>query len=153
VILDTLSNASRYGALHGGFARAFDFLRRADREELPPGRHEVDGAHLYASIGRDEGRGRGNARLEAHRKYIDIQFVVSGEEVIGWEDLKTARARALGYDAGKDIEFYAGAPRLWIPVPPGTFAIFFPEDAHAPLAGAGPVHKIVMKVAVTPRSA
>ncbi|OQW96333.1 MAG: hypothetical protein BWK77_05230 [Verrucomicrobia bacterium A1] len=143
MILDALSNA----AMHTGFAEAFDFLRRAGLENLPPGRHEVRGAQLYASIGRDEGRGRDGARLETHRKYVDIQYVVSGEEVIGWSDLASCRASGLGYDEGRDIEFHTGAPRIWFPVPPGLFAVFFPEDAHAPLAGTGPVHKVVMKVA------
>jgi biofilm protein TabA len=148
MILDTLSNAPRHAAVHTGFAEAFAFLRRPDLADLPAGRQEVNGAQLYASIGRDQGRGRDGARLETHRKYIDIQYVVTGEEVIGWSDLASCRATGLGYDDARDIEFHTGAPRIWFPVPPGSFAIFFPGDAHAPLAGAGPVHKVVMKVAV-----
>jgi biofilm protein TabA len=148
MILHTLTNASRYAAAHAGFAEAFAFLRRPDVAAMPPGRHEVDGAQLYASIGRDDGRGRDRARLETHRKYIDIQYVVAGDEVIGWSDLASCRAAGLGYDETRDIEFHDGSPRIWFPVPPGSFAIFFPEDAPAPLAGTGPVHKVVMKVAL-----
>jgi biofilm protein TabA len=147
MIFDTLSNAARHVALHPGFTEAFDFLRRPDLATLSSGRHEVDGPSLYASIGRDEGRGRNGARLETHRKYVDIQYVVSGDEVIGWSDLAACQATGLGYDEARDIEFYTAQSTTWVPVPPGSFAIFFPTDAHAPLAGRGPVHKVVMKVA------
>ncbi|MFH0953756.1 MAG: YhcH/YjgK/YiaL family protein, partial [Verrucomicrobiota bacterium] len=129
------------------FARAFSFLRQAGVADLPPGRHEVDSDRVYAVVGKDTGRGRQGARLEAHRKYIDIQFVVAGHEVIGWEDLRNCRSRRRGYDREKDIEFFTGEPARWVTVPPGSLAIFFPEDAHAPLAGEGPVHKVVVKVA------
>jgi YhcH/YjgK/YiaL family protein len=51
------------------------------------------------------------------------------------------------YDPGRDIEFFTDRPDVWIPVKPGQFVVFFPEDAHAPLVGAGEIHKIVVKVA------
>ena len=148
MILDDLKNADRHAGLHPDFAAAFDFLKRADIGTLPAGRCDVLGKRVFAIVGKDEGKGREKARLEAHRKYIDIQFVVSGEEWIGWRDLAACRESGLGYSAEKEIEFYTAAPTKWFRVPPGSFAIFFPEDAHAPLAGEGPVHKVVVKVAV-----
>jgi YhcH/YjgK/YiaL family protein len=148
MILDTVENSNRYVALNPDFAAAFDFLKNPDVATLSAGRCEVLGKRVFAIVGKDEGKGRENARLEAHRKYIDIQYVVSGDEWIGWRDLKTCRESGLGYSAEKEIEFYTAAPESWFQVPAGSFAIFFPEDAHAPLAGVGPVHKVVMKVAV-----
>jgi YhcH/YjgK/YiaL family protein len=148
MILDALTNADRHAGLHPGFAAAFDFLRRADIAALPVGRREVLEGRVFAIVGKDQGKGRANDRLEAHRKYIDIQFVVSGDEWIGWQDLAACGETGLGYSAEKEIEFYTAAPAKWFRVQPGSFAIFFPEDAHAPLAGEGPVHKVVMKVAV-----
>ena len=148
MILDTLKNADRYAGLHPEFAEAFAFLKRPGLQELPAGRCEVLGKRVFAIVGKDDGKGRENARLEAHRKYIDIQYVISGDEWIGWRDLAACRDTGLGYDEQKEIEFYTAAPVKWFRVPPGSFAIFFPEDAHAPLAGEGPVHKVVMKVAV-----
>ena len=56
--------------------------------------------------------------------------------------------KSLGYDAGKDVEFYEAKPSLWIPVPSGIFTVFFPEDAHAPMAGTEAMLKMVVKVAV-----
>lgn len=148
MILDSLKNSARYITLQQDFAAAFDFLKRPDIAALPVGRCEVLGRRVFAIVGKDKGKGRENARLEAHRKYIDIQFVISGDEWIGWRDLKTCRESGLGYSAEKEIQFYTAAPEKWFRVPPKSFAIFFPEDAHAPLAGKGPVHKVVMKVAV-----
>ena len=148
MILDTLKNVARHVALHPDFSAAFEFLGNPAVAAIPVGRCEVLGGRVFAIVGKDEGKGREKARLEAHRKYIDIQFVVSGDEWIGWRDLKTCRETGLGYTAEKEIEFYTAAPVKWFRVPPGSFAIFFPEDAHAPLAGDGPVHKVVMKVAV-----
>ena len=148
MILDRLESADRYAALHPLFAAGFAFLRGRTWEGQPDGRVELDGARMYALPSRDRGRGRTGAKLETHRKYIDIQFVAEGDEWMGWEALEACRSTGLGYDGGRDIEFYTGAPRIWIPVPPGHFTIFFPEDAHAPLAGDGPVRKIVVKVRV-----
>jgi biofilm protein TabA len=148
MILDRLTNADRHVAAHDGFARAWAFLRQDGVNNLPAGRHEVDGERVYAVVSEDRGRGPGSAKLESHRKYIDIQFVVSGRELIGWRDLSRDRSGGLGYDADRDIEFFAGSPETWFVVPPGSFVVLFPDDAHAPLAGEGPVRKIVMKVAV-----
>lgn len=148
MITDALANAERYFGLHPGFEAAFAFLRRPGIARLVVGRHEVAGARLCASVGRDQGRGRRGARLEAHRRYIDIQFTVEGAERIGWSELASCRAGSQGYDAERDLEFFEGKPARWIDVPPGHFAVFFPEDAHAPLAGRGAVHKVVVKVAV-----
>ena len=148
MILDTLDHAGRYAALHPGFAMAFEFLRKQDLASWPAGRSEVNGAQICVLISKDRGRGLNGAKLEAHRKYIDIQYVVSGNELIGWRNLATCQTTGQGYNEDKDIEFFTARPNVWIRVPPDSLAIFFPEDAHAPLAGDGRVHKIVLKVAI-----
>jgi YhcH/YjgK/YiaL family protein len=148
MILDLLENAERYAGAHPAFAAAFAFLRRADLATLPVGRIELDGDRLFALVQRPEGRGHAGARLEAHRKYADIQFVLAGHEEYGWRARADAPAVAEPYVDGKDLEFFAGAPAVWLPAPAGSFAVFFPEDLHAPLAGAGALHKVVIKVRV-----
>lgn len=147
MILDTLDQADRYASLHPGFAPGFAFLREAPLAELQPGRHEIDGERVFAIVATDEGRGRDGARLEAHRRYIDIQLVVEGNEVIGWSELTCCTNVESPYDAEKDIVFFRDRPATWMDLAPGHFCIFFPEDAHAPLAGQGLVRKIVVKVA------
>jgi YhcH/YjgK/YiaL family protein len=147
VVLDTLVQSGRYAGLHPSFARAFAFLRTADLASLPPGRHDIDGDRMYVSIDHVEGRGRDGARLEAHRRHIDIQLTIEGEEEIGWLPLGGC-GRAGAFDTDRDIGFFDDRPRTWLALPAGSFAIFFPEDAHAPLGGRGPVKKAIVKISV-----
>lgn len=148
MILDDLSNAERYYRLHHGFRAGFEFLNRADLVELESGKYELDGQQVFALVNRDPGRGRAAARLEAHRKYIDIQFLVSGSEEIGWRPTADCRQIVEPYDDARDIAFYGDLPCAWINLPVRSFMIFYPQDAHAPLASTGPNVKAVIKVAV-----
>ena len=149
MILDVAARWGQYTALHPLFDRAFRFLASTDLRLLPPGRHPLDGERLYLSIDHVHGRGRDGARLEAHRRYIDIQYTIEGAEEIGWLPLASCGAPAGPFDEPKDVGFFDARPTSWLAVPEGTFAIFFPHDAHAPLAGRGAVKKAIMKVAVS----
>jgi YhcH/YjgK/YiaL family protein len=148
MILDTLDQADRYSHLHPLFARAFAFLRSNDLSVLPAGSVAIDEERLYANVDDVAGRGEEGSRVEAHRRYIDIQLTVSGEERIGWISLRDCREPDGDFAALRDIGFFRDRPSSWFAVPPGHFAIFWPEDAHAPLAGDGPIRKVVVKVAV-----
>lgn len=97
---------------------------------------------------RDAGKGRDEARLEAHRSYVDIQFSLGCTDVIGWKSTGACTQPAGQYDPETDLELFDDAPEAWIAVPPDRFAVFFPDDAHAPMAAEGELHKVVMKVAV-----
>ena len=145
MILDHVSNAKRYVGLHRGFAKAIEFLARKDLASLPAGRHEVDGERLFVVVVKADGAGRAKAALETHHKYIDVQFVVSGTDEMGWKPAGQCTG-GKGFDAAKDLELFADASVSWATMPPGSFAIFFPADAHAPGGGMGPMHKIVVKV-------
>jgi YhcH/YjgK/YiaL family protein len=148
MILDVISCAERYTALHRRFGRAFRFLANTDLDALPTGRTDIDGDRLFLILDRTDGRGRDAARLEAHRRYIDIQYTVRGDEEIGWAPLTTCAAPDTEFDAAKDIVFFDDHPSAWLRVPRGSFAVFFPEDAHAPLAGTGALVKAIVKIAV-----
>jgi YhcH/YjgK/YiaL family protein len=148
MILDHLDNVRRYAALHPGFGPALEYLAAADWSAIALGRHEIDGERLFVLVARDQGRTRHGARLEAHRRYIDMQYVIEGVDTMGWRSLATCTAVQTPYDAERDIGFFADQPTSWFDVPTGALAIFFPDDAHAPLAGAGRPHKAVVKVAV-----
>ena len=148
MILDTLAHAARYAGMHAGFARAFEFLETTDLSALASGRHDIDGDRMYVSIDHKDGRGEEGARLEAHRRYIDIQFTIDGEELIGWMPLARCQAPDGPLDETKDVVLFADRPTTWVAVPPGSFTIFFPHDAHAPLAGHGLLKKAVVKIAV-----
>jgi YhcH/YjgK/YiaL family protein len=148
LVLDVLEQWTRYAHLHPAFTRAFAFLRETDLAMLPAGRHEIDGDAIYLSIDHVDGRGRDGARLESHREHIDIQLTISGDEQIGWRPLAACANPDGAFDATRDLGFYRDRPDTWLAVPPGTFTIFFPDDAHAPLAGSGPLRKAIVKIRV-----
>lgn len=149
MILDRLDHAARYHGLHPLFAAAFDVLRRLSAEPpREPGRCPMGPAapEAYVVIEARDARGRVASPLEAHRCFIDIQLTVAGAEEIGWRPLADCRHPREAFDVERDIGFFTDDPIVWFPVPPGCFAIFFPEDAHAPLGGQGPLRKLIGKV-------
>jgi len=147
MILNTLRESGRLRSLHNDFACAFDFLTSADLASLPDGRYNLDGSRVYAMVDVGDGKGVVAARLETHKKYIDIQFTLEGSELIGCGYAPFYKPDAIGWDFDKDICFLTGTPAFWVPVPEGSFAIFYPEeDAHAPLSGTSKVRKVVVKI-------
>ncbi|MEJ2705542.1 MAG: YhcH/YjgK/YiaL family protein [Sedimentisphaerales bacterium] len=148
MILDKLDNAKNYYDMHPGFEKAFAFVRQSGLADLAPGRYEIDGDRLFCMISKGPGRTRAEAKLEAHRKYIDIQYVIGGTDEMGWKPTAHCKLVNTPYDAEKDIGFFNDEPTTWTPVPAGWFTIFFPCDAHAPLVSNAEIHKAVLKVAV-----
>lgn len=148
MILDTLANSYRYTELHSRFARAFEFLRGTDLKTLTPGKHTVQGEQIFAIVEACAGRTRAEAKLECHRRYIDIQLVLEGVDEMGWKPVTECVEPATDYDPARDIRFFNDAPSSWIATPPGAFCVFFPDDAHAPLVSVGEIHKVVVKIAV-----
>ena len=148
MIFDSLNNFTRYIDLHPGFKRGFEFLSSHPLDQLTDGKQPIDEDRIFALGMATKGKGMDQAVLETHRKYIDIQYTVSGVDVIGWEEQTHCTSTPDGYNTEKDVEFYIDRPNLWIPVSSGRFAIFFPEDAHAPLGTDGLVHKVVLKIAL-----
>jgi YhcH/YjgK/YiaL family protein len=121
------------------WAATMDWTRTAD------GRIEM-GHGLFALVSRAEGRGRAQAPLEIHRRYADVQLVIEGREVIGWREASDCRSPRGPVDEDSDIGFFNDTPVAWMELAPGQAAVFMPDDAHAPLAGEGPVRKAVIKV-------
>jgi biofilm protein TabA len=148
MILAKLAEADRYTALHPLFARALEFLRSTDLGALAPGMHTIHGEQLFATVEACAGRTRAEAKLECHRRYIDIQLVLEGVDEMGWKPLAECVAPVTDYDAARDIRFFDDAPSSWIATPPGSFCLFYPDDAHAPLVSSGMIRKVVLKIAV-----
>ncbi len=149
MIWNKLSESERLNKLYPGFTEAFEFLRSKDSLLLPVGTYEIDGKNVFAMVQKGTGKGLSGARLESHRRYIDIQYTVSGEEYIGCAMASACHPDAEGWNLEKDLIFFEEKPDFALPVPAGHFAIFFPEeDAHAPWIGSGDIHKIVVKVAI-----
>ncbi|MDK9705747.1 MAG: YhcH/YjgK/YiaL family protein [Desulforhopalus sp.] len=148
MICDILENSGRYEGLHVGFAEAFAFLQRTDLRQLAVGRYEIDGERVFAMVAKDQGRGKDEAQLEIHDKYIDIQLVLAGTDEMGWRPRAFCQQPSGPYDPDGDIRFFVDPPTSLLFVLPGMFAIFYPEDAHLPLISSEVIHKVVVKVAV-----
>lgn len=147
MIIDAASGFSRYEPLHKLFPDVARFLARPDLVALPDGRHEIAGEDLFAIVMRANGKSADAAQLEIHDRYIDVQLVLEGTEEMGWKPRSACTLAVAEYDAEKDFQLFQDLPQTWAQVHPGQFALFFPEDAHAPLVSTGMIHKIVVKVA------
>lgn len=149
MILDVLPRSAAYERLNPSFSSSFAFLRRPDLPTLAAGRHAIDGDRIFAIVQDYETKPLAEGFLEVHRRYIDIQYVVTGEELIGYAPL-AGQPIQVPYVEDKDTAFLQG-PADPIPLRAGQFAIFFPHDAHMPSRTAGnpvKVHKVVIKVEI-----
>jgi biofilm protein TabA len=132
-----------------GLEGAFEFLEKNQKQELPLGRHPIDGDDIYAIIVRSPSRPFEAGQFESHRKYIDVQYLDAGMESIGYLPIANLNV-ATPYQEPKDVEFYE-LPENYekLSMYPGRFAVFFPGEAHLPnchLGGEHQLSKIVVKV-------
>ena len=96
----------------------------------------------------EQGRTRKDAKLECHRRYIDIQLVLQGVDEMGWKPLADCQLPLDEYSVERDIRFFDDVADAWISTPANSYCIFFPEDAHAPLVSNAKIRKLVFKIAV-----
>lgn len=148
MIVDKLSNASKYYAMHPLFKKAFEYLQQEDLMNLSVGRIDLEGDDLYLSIQEVNGKDEEEAVLESHRTYIDIQLPLTAQERFGWKALSDCLQVVKPYDEENDYMLWKDTSDTTFSVTPGRFVIFFPEDPHAPCIGNSSWKKIVMKVRV-----
>jgi biofilm protein TabA len=119
---------------------------------VPVGRHEIDGERLIALVQEYTTRPVDECAWEAHRKYIDVQFVVRGSERMG-HGARSSLVPRQAYDAERDVSlFEPGA--AFVTVGPGSYAISGPEDVHAPGGAVREpevVRKVVVKAIIEPK--
>ena len=148
MITDTITNAARYAALHPAFTDAVQLLQTLDFAALPDGQVPCANPNIRLFIQTETLRAREAALPEAHLNHIDIQVPLNGRETYGWID-RGCLKNGLGYDEKRDIEFFDCEPETWLTLQPGEFALFFPNDAHAPLVGGEKsIRKAVFKIRV-----
>lgn len=149
MILDTISSAERYYALHPLMQTFFDYLRTHDLRTAPAGRIVLVPDRLFINVDDSIKQPREERKLEAHREYIDIQVPLTASETVGWRPLDSLNMPPdIAYDEKRDIVFYRQPSSAYIAVEPGQFYMMFPNDAHAPLIGEGPVRKVIGKLRV-----
>jgi YhcH/YjgK/YiaL family protein len=147
MIFDTFDNHRRYLNI-ALLAPALEFLASADLSALPVGRTDLRGDDLYVLVQEYITRPPEECKWEAHRRYIDVQYVEKGCERMGFAHIRSLRAGE--YLPEKDFLPLSGAGHH-VDVFAGSFVVFFPEDAHMPGMSAGtpePVRKIVLKIKI-----
>lgn len=151
MILDTLAQSSLYLPLSPRFAAAFAFLQQV-REDKPPGRYEIAGEEVYAFVQQHATKPVSERKFEAHRKYIDIQYMVRGRELIYWAPLPLLTTVTMPFDEKMDAALFAGIPEaVPLQLRAGQYAILYPADGHAPSCAwdePAEVLKVVVKVMV-----
>ncbi|MBR4996186.1 MAG: YhcH/YjgK/YiaL family protein [Alistipes sp.] len=147
MILDSLKNKARYEALHPRFKQVFDFIDSHDVAAMECGRHDIDGDNIFVNVQELDLKERSEARLELHRKYIDIQLLLKGPaEEFGWSEIKDCQQPEADFDEQKDVQFFTDTPQCFYSVAEGQFSILYPEDGHAPMLGSGRVKKCIFKI-------
>lgn len=128
--------------------QALEFIKTHDLGALPAGRHVIDGDNLWVNIVDSDLRTVGDARLEAHAQYIDVQVPLSGTETFGIKSVSACTAPDGEMDDRNDILFYKDPIEETVTIQPGEPVIFGPDTAHAPLIGEGRIHKAIFKARV-----
>ena len=149
MIIDTLANAQKYNSLHPLFAQAFDYINQNDIVNLPDGVAEITaGLKVIVNTGQGKTDVASLAKFECHDKNIDIQVCVKGPETIAWKPRDKCFNANGEYNPEKDVRFFSDEPDTFFQLTDNQFAIFYPEDVHAPMIGEGEIKKLVFKVKI-----
>jgi len=149
MIIDKIENSHLYTGLNERIKKAFDYIRNTDLKNIEPGRYEIDGENIFALISEYKTKSEKEGKLEAHKKYLDVQYVIEGEELMGYAPLGDQKILE-PYKEENDIVFFKGE-KSFIKVSSGMLAIFFPEDVHMPGINTekiSDVKKLIIKVRI-----
>ena len=146
MIIDTLDNLNKYAALNPLFTDVIEFLNSHDIRTLEAGKYPIKDKDLFMNLQVAAGRSKEAAFLETHIEMIDIQIPISCAETFGYTPL--CDLPDFEYNTEKDITKYGDTkPQTYVTVNPGQFAIFFPQDGHAPCITDEPeIRKAICKV-------
>ncbi|MFI5149265.1 MAG: YhcH/YjgK/YiaL family protein [Bacteroidia bacterium] len=149
MIYDKVENASLYAPVGSRIAKGLDYIKNTDFNGMEPGKQEIEGEDLFAIISEYETKEEQECALEAHRKYLDIQYMLNGSEQIGVSTLyKQEPVKA--YNDKDDYALYADKMSFF-ELKSGTFAIFFPDDLHMPGVKhhtRAKIRKVIVKVRI-----
>ena len=149
MIVDNIKNFDLYVCVHRHFNLVRDFIEKNDLSQLDIGRHDILGDEVYLSLQEYETKSKESAKAESHKKYIDIQMVISGDELIGYADVSKSSQYTF-YDEQKDFQLL-NAEVDFIKADNSNFFVFFPQDVHMPsIAVTEPssVKKAVFKIKI-----
>ena len=149
MIIDTIANAAKYFSLHPLFEKAFGYINQHDLANAADGKSDIsDGLKAIISNAPGKTKEASLAKFECHNKNIDIQLCIHGVETFGWKPREKCVSPNGDYNEEKDVQFYNDAPDTFFELTDGQFAIFYPEDVHAPMIGDAEIKKLVIKVKI-----
>jgi biofilm protein TabA len=142
--------AKQYSKNKAYWDEAFAYLRDTQLDSVAPGKYYLDDENVYVLVTEGKTKAFEDAQWEAHKKYIDIQYVIQGKEKMGIAPFSKASVK-IPFNETTDIGFYdvPDADGKFYVAEPGTFLIFFPQDAHRPaiqVEGFKVVKKVVIKI-------
>ena len=147
MIIDSIDNYKKYENLGMKISLALDHIRTTDFDSKEPGKYDIDGDNILVNVNDYHTKNSDDCKFEAHRKYIDVQYIAKGMEWIGYAPLSGQTVTA-EYNDERDVIFFEGEPSF-VKMDKGMFAIFFPEDLHMPGTGEGEsVRTVVVKVKI-----
>lgn len=150
MICENIKNTKDYSGINKNFVKAFNFLKSQDLKALVPGKYEIDGDNVFALVQEYVTENEEVKNWEAHEKYIDIQLIVEGQEIMGYAPIECLEVNE-DFRPEKDLIFYKSTLKgSNIKFTNGDYAIFFPEDGHRPgcaLGECSKIKKVVVKVA------
>lgn len=153
MIKDNLLHIDYYNYLSPGIYFALKYLRDTDFSAIENGKYELREGKAYAIVQDYDTKKESEGKFEAHRKFVDIQFIVEGEEKIGYGKTSEFKEET-EYDEEKDIIFLTpneDTKTEFVVLKEGEYAILMPQDAHMPsisISEKSHVKKIVVKVVV-----
>ena len=151
MIIDRIENWNKYFTNKSNLYMGVEFILWQFNEKTQDGRYEIKGNDIYALVQSYRTDDRETKKLEGHKKHIDIQYIVSGKELIEWAPVSVLEVME-PYSVEKDVVFYHNSECMsQLVLTPGMFAVFYPYDAHRPgclLDKPEPVRKIVVKVKI-----
>ena len=150
MIVDNIVNCEKYCGVNDKFEKAFAFLKNAPAD-LPAGRHEISGDEIFAVVQSYITKNEDECICEGHRKYIDVQYMVSGNEFMKITDISSVKSE-VAYDQNKYLEIFSNGEACdQVVMTPGKFAVFFPNDIHKGAimyTNPSEIRKIIVKVRV-----
>ncbi|MBR1617770.1 YhcH/YjgK/YiaL family protein [bacterium] len=151
MIYNRIDNANQYYSLGENIKKGFEFLLNSNLSDLKDGKYEIEGDKIYANVQTLTTKPLEMAKSEAHRKYIDIQYLIKGEEKIGYGLLDDFNEILEEYDPQKDVIFFKDFCSNFINLSMGDFVLFYPEDVHAPMLSVKEnkeIKKVIVKIAI-----
>ena len=146
MIIDRLENLGKYESLHPLIKEVITFLDQTDIKTCETGKKCLKGTDLFVNLVYSEPKEKGEAKIETHNAYIDIQLPISATEIMGYSP--RIGLPEVPYDNDNDISFYEGEAENYFTVKPGMFVIFFPEDGHAPAITPIRMKKAIFKLTI-----